>query len=97
MLRIREIEWNWGQGLYDLSIHGVGPTKAMAEHLAGIIEGSVDNVDPGVRDQRGKLTISMGYLKFPTTHVDSLSGCLSRIAQSHQPTIPIRNKKRPIP
>ena len=38
MLRISEIEWNGGQGLQDLSIHGIGPTKAMAEHLAGILE-----------------------------------------------------------
>ena len=47
MLRISEIEWNDGQGLQDLSIHGIGPTKAMLEHLAGIIEGSIDNVDHG--------------------------------------------------
>jgi hypothetical protein len=49
MLRISEIEWNGGQGLQDLSIHGIGPTKAMAEHLAGIIEGSVENVDHGAQ------------------------------------------------
>ena len=37
-MRINEIVWNGGQGLQDLMIHGIGPTKALAEHLANMIE-----------------------------------------------------------
>ena len=37
-MRINEILWNGGQGLQDLMIHGIGPTKALAKHLSNLIE-----------------------------------------------------------
>jgi hypothetical protein len=49
-MRISEIEWNGGQGLQDLSIHGIGPTKAIAEHLAGILEEPRPNDGPETRE-----------------------------------------------
>ncbi len=49
MLRISEIEWSGGQGLQDLSIHGIGPTKAMAEHLAEMLEQPRPNDKPETR------------------------------------------------
>jgi len=44
--RISEIEWSDGQGLQDLSIHGIGPVKALAEHLAEMLEQPRPNDGP---------------------------------------------------
>jgi len=48
-MQINEIEWNNGQGLEDLSIHGIGPVKALAEHLAEMMEQPRPNDGPETR------------------------------------------------